>query len=117
MDYKDLDCWKCSVDLVIEIYNITSNFPTEEKYNLSSQINRSVISIPSNIAEGSARQSDKEFTQFLYVALGSSAELETQLIIAKRLGYTINDNIYAKIVDVKKLILGLIKYLKAKKDK
>ena len=82
-----------------------------------SQINRSAVSIPSNIAEGSARQSDKEMIQFLHVALGSAAELETQLVIAKKLGYKVKDNIYDKIIDVKKVILGLVKYLKGKKDK
>ena len=82
-----------------------------------SQINRSAVSIPSNIAEGPARQSDKEMIQFLHVALGSAAELETQLVIAKKLGYKVKDNIYDKIIDVKKVILGLVKYLKGKKDK
>ena len=103
--------------MVIEVYNLTSQFPANEKFNLVSQINRSAVSIPSNIAEGSARQSDKEMIQFLYVALGSAAELETQLIIAKKLGYEVNNNIYDKIIDVKKVMLGLIKYLKGKKDK
>ena len=84
MNYQDLDCWKLSLDLVFEVYNLTSQFPANEKFNLVSQINRSAVSLPSNIAEGSARQSDKEMIQFLYVALGSAAELETQLIIAKK---------------------------------
>ena len=117
MNYQDLDCCKLSLDLVIEVYNLTSQFPANEKFNLVSQINRSAVSIPSNIAEGSARQSDKEMIQFLYVALGSAAELETQLIIAKKLGYEVNNNIYDKIIDVKKVMLGLIKYLKGKTDK
>ncbi len=117
MNYQDLDCWKLSVDLVIDVYKLTSDFPMNEKFNLVSQINRAAVSIPSNIAEGSARQSDKEMIQFLHVALGSAAELETQLIIAKKLGYKVDTNIYDKIVDVKKVILGLVRYLKDKKDK
>ena len=97
MNYQDLDCWKLSVDLVVDVYNLTSGFPKNEKFGLVSQINRSAVSIPSNIAEGSARQNDKEMIQFLYVALSSTAELETQLIIAKKLKYKIEDNIYDKI--------------------
>ena len=84
MNYQELDCWKLSVNLVVDVYSLTSEFPVNEKFSLVQQINRSAVSIPSNIAEGSARQSDKEMIQFLYVALGSAAELETQLIIAKK---------------------------------
>jgi four helix bundle protein len=85
--YKDLDVWKNEVELVKKIYTTTLDFPKEEMYGLTSQIRRSDISIPSNIAEGSARNGTKEFIQFLYIALGSAAELETQLIISKDLGY------------------------------
>ncbi len=117
MSYKKLDCWNLAIELVENIYNITSAFPVKEKFNLVSQINRSAVSIPSNIAEGSARQSDKEMIQFLYVALGSIAELETQLIISQKLGYTVQKDIYDKIINVRKLIIGLVKYLKSKKGK
>ena len=117
MSYKKLDCWNLAIELVETVYGITSAFPDKEKFNLISQINRSAVSIPSNIAEGSARQSDKEMIQFLYVALGSIAELETQLIISQKLGYAVQNDIYDKIVDVRKLIIGLVKYLKSKKDK
>ena len=88
MNHKDLDIWKESIELTKKIYLITKNFPKEEIYGLTSQIRRSCISIPSNIAEGSARNHDKEFIQFLYISLGSLAELDTQLIISKEIGYT-----------------------------
>jgi len=83
--HKDLDIWKNSIDLVVKIYNITKQFPDSERYTLSSQMQRATISIPSNIAEGAARQFVKEFIQFLYISLGSLAELETQLMIAFKL--------------------------------
>lgn len=115
-NHKDLDAWKYSIDFVSEIYEITKKFPKEEIYGLTGQLRRSAISIPSNIAEGSARQSDKEFIQFLYIAIGSLVELETQLIIAKNLSYleTIDSQLN-KIVVIRKLITGIINYLKSKK--
>ena len=115
-NHKDLEVWKLSMDFVTEIYQITQKFPKEELYGLTSQIRRSAVSIPSNLAEGSARQSDKELIQFLHVALGSLAELETQLIIAKNLSYILTiDEFLAKLNSIKKMILGLIKYLKTKR--
>jgi four helix bundle protein len=85
--YKDLIVWQKSLDLVLEIYRLTENFPTDEKYGLTSQMKRSAVSIPSNIAEGRRRGSRKDFRQFLIIAYGSGAELETQLEIAKRLPF------------------------------
>lgn len=90
--HKDLDVWKRSVDLVTEIYRITFDFPSEEKFSLVNQLRRSAVSIPSNIAEGAARNHNKEFIQFLYVALGSIAELETQIIISENLYFISPDN-------------------------
>jgi four helix bundle protein len=86
-DHKELDVWKESVELVTEIYTATRLFPKEEVYGLTNQVRRAAVSIPSDIAEGAARQTSKEFMQFLYIALGSVAELETQLIIAENLHY------------------------------
>jgi four helix bundle protein len=84
-------------------------------YGLTSQIRRAAVSIPSNIAEGAGRKGNKEFIQFLYIALGSLAEVETQVLIAKRLGYTDNiEAIVEKIERLTKLIFGLIRYIKAK---
>ena len=115
VNHKDLDAWKLSIEFVSDIYNITKTFPKDEFYGLTNQIRRSAVSIPSNIAEGSARQSDKELIQFLYIALGSLSELETQLIIAKNLAYISNiENLTDSLVSIRKLIVGLIKYLKEK---
>lgn len=86
-DYKKLDVWNDSVSLVTEIYVLTNNFPDKEKFGIVNQINRSAVSIPSNIAEVSGRLSQKEFVQFLGYAIASSFELETQLIIAWNLKY------------------------------
>jgi four helix bundle protein len=83
--YKDLEVWKLSIELVKEIYRITEKFPPSESYGLTNQIRRAAVSIPSNIAEGQERNSAKEFRQFLAIALGSVAEIETQLIIAKEI--------------------------------
>jgi four helix bundle protein len=77
--HKDLKVWQESMDLVIQIYKLAENFPKHEVYGLSSQIRRASISIPSNIAEGAGRKGGKEFTRFLYIALGSLSEIETQL--------------------------------------
>jgi four helix bundle protein len=79
---------------------------------LISQIRRSAISIPSNIAEGAARSGKIEFKRFLYISLGSLAELETQLILAQRLNYFDDKSVFDKIIDIRKIICGLIKYLK-----
>jgi four helix bundle protein len=91
--YKDLEIWKKSVELVKDIYIITKDFPKSETYTLVDQIRRASLSIPSNIAEGYSRQNKREFKQFLFVALGSLAELETQLIIAEKLGYLDNQKL------------------------
>lgn len=85
--YQDLRVWKAAVGLVKEIYQVTQKFPPSELYGLTSQIRRAAVSIPSNIAEGQGRNSAREFRQFLSVALGSMAELETQLIIAREIRY------------------------------
>jgi len=114
MDHKSLDAWNVSVELSVDIYSLTDKFPKDEHFGLVQQIRRSAISIPSNIAEGCARSSAKETLRFLYIALGSLAELETQIIIASKLGYIKDEFIVdEKITKVKQLILGLIRYLKS----
>ena len=85
--YKELKLWQKSIDLVTRIYSLTREFPPAEKFGLVSQINRYAVSIPSNIAEGAGRNSNKEFLQFLAISQASSFELETQLIISKNLNY------------------------------
>ena len=103
------------MDFVELIYKITGEFPENEKFGLISQLRRAAISIPSNLAEGAGRKSTKEFIQFLYIALGSSSEIETQLEIAMRLGYMKNQtNTFDLLTDIRKLIQGLIRSLKKK---
>ena len=115
-NHYDLDVWKKSIELVKDIYEVSKFFPKEEMYGLTSQIRRAAVSIPSNIAEGASRQSNKEFIQFLYIALGSCSEVETQIIIAKEL-FFINDieSILNRIKEIKKMINGLLRYIKTNK--
>ncbi len=112
--YKDLDIWKKGVALVKSIYLITNEFPKSETYALVDQIRRAAISIPTNIAEGHTRQHKKEFRQFLFVALGSLSELETQLIIAEKLGYLEKEKLNRSLSEmdaIGKMTRGLIKKL------
>ncbi|CAM4027984.1 four helix bundle protein [Flavobacterium weaverense] len=114
-DHKDLDVWIQSMLLVEDIYALTKNFPSDEKYGLSSQIKRAVVSVPSNIAEGASRKGDKEFIQFLYIAMGSLSELETQLILCNRLQFVNSIEIYLhQIEKIKKMLFGLIRYVNNK---
>ena len=116
MNHKELDVWKKSMDLVESIYKISNSFPDLEKFGLTSQIRRAAISIPSNIAEGAGRKSDKEFIQFLHIALGSLTELDTQYLIAVRLKYIKNNKELELLInDTKRLLLGFRNYLKRKK--
>ena len=97
--YRDLEVWKKSMDLVVACYQLTKGFPKNEIYGLASQLQRAAVSIPSNIAEGRHRNHSKEFLQFLSIAYGSLAELETQVLIAERLGY-INGNHTKSLMDL-----------------
>lgn len=114
--YRDLIVWQKSIDLVTNVYKIVGTFPKEEMYALSSQVKRAAVSVPSNIAEGHDRNSDKEFCQFLCIARGSLAELETQLIIANNLGY-IDKDVVEKVLkdcdEVGKMLNALIKKVKS----
>jgi len=113
--HHDLEVWKRSIRYVTTIYQLTESFPSVEKFGLTSQIRRSAVSIPSNIAEGAARQSSKEFIRFLYISMGSLSELETQIIICENLNYLSNtDHLQNSIVDLKKMTNGLITYLKTR---
>lgn len=108
-----LDAWTVSREFVSAIYRLTQKFPKEELFGLTSQIRRAAVSVPSNIAEGAARASDKEFAQFLNVARGSLSELETQLLIASDLGYIrIDDPIFSDVDRVSRLITGLHKAIR-----
>lgn len=97
-NFKDLRIWQKGIEIVTDIYTLTKKFPKEELFSLTSQLRRSAISIPSNIAEGFKRFHNKEYKQFLFITLGSCADLETQIIIAKELKY-INENEEAKLVE------------------
>ena len=113
--HKDLDVWKKSIELVTDIYHLTNDFPKEEIYGITSQIRRAAVSIPSNIAEGAARSSKKEFSHFLSISLGSLAELETQVIISKKLNIISEDNfklLINNLTTIRKMLLGLKKSLK-----
>ena len=108
-NFKELNIWKRSVDLAVDVYKLTKHFPKEEKFGLTSQITRSAVSVPSNIAEGSGRNTDKDFNNFLGIALGSSFELETQLIIANKIGLIENssfESITKETIEVQKMING-----------
>ncbi len=114
--YRDLIVWQKGIDLVTEVYKLTRKFPSYEVYALVNQLQRSAVSIPSNIAEGQARQHTGEFRQFLYVALGSAAEVDTQIVIAHRLGYITQveaDALAARIVEMQKMLHALIAKLPA----
>jgi four helix bundle protein len=114
--YNDLIAWQKAIELVRDVYKATQGFPKEEMYGLTSQIRRSAVSIPSNIAEGQARNTKGEFIQFLGIARGSIAELDTQVIISSQLGYLSNEttnDLKDKIAIVNKLNNGLIRSLKA----
>jgi len=91
--YRELNVWQLSMELADSIYDITAEFPKSEVHGLSSQMRRCAVSIPSNIAEGSARQGTKELLQFISIAQGSLAELETQLILSERRKYLTSDKL------------------------
>lgn len=105
-NYKQLKVWEKAIDLVVDVYKATAEFPKEEKYGLISQMRRSAVSIPSNIAEGAGRNSDKEFCHFLSNAHGSSFELETQIIVSQKLELITQDTsneLCAKVNEVQRM--------------
>lgn len=113
-NFRDLDIWKMGKDIVLDIYRITKSFPKDEFYSLTSQMRRAAISLPSNIAEGFNRYHNKEYSQFLYIALGSCAELETQIEISFDLKYTSEEfhkRILEKLNHETRMIRNLIKKL------
>jgi len=114
-NFKELGVWKKSIDFCTDIYRITESFPSQEKYGLISQINRSCVSISSNIAEGAGRNGNGEFRQFLGYALASSFELETQLIIAKNIKYLtgqVFEELLLKLNEIQRMLVGLRKSIK-----
>jgi four helix bundle protein len=113
--HKDLNVWKESILLVTIIYEKTKSFPKDELFALTSQIRRSAISIPSNISEGAARESNKEFLRFLFISQGSLSELDTQLLIANNLKFLSEEDyvmLADKLISIRKMLAGLIKFRK-----
>ena len=109
--YKDLIVWQKSMDLVEEVYRLLKDLPVEERFALTDQMRRAVISIPSNIAEGHGRQTEKEFKQFLSISKGSASEIETQLLICERLGYLTESQIAKALSlcqEIRKMLMKLI---------
>jgi len=118
--YTELRAWKQAVDLVLEVYRTTQQFPKTELYGLTNQIRRSAVSVPSNIAEGKGRSSDREFALFLSHARGSLLELETQLLIASKLGYTgkeQSESLGTRTEQLAKTLNALLNVVKEKKGK
>lgn len=115
--HEKLDVWMKSMDLVVRIYEATEDFPKEEKFGLTSQIRRAAVSVPANIAEGAGRRSEKEFAYFLSNAQGSSSEVETELLIAHRLGY-LNRDVYAELQTsldkIGQMLHGLARHVRTK---
>lgn len=109
--YQDLIVWQRSVDLVVKIYELTDPFPTEERFGLTSQIRRSAVSIPSNIAEGQARNTKATFANHVDIALGSADELETQLTIALKINYITQNNfddLISELTEIIRMLYGLL---------
>jgi len=114
-DFRKLLIWQKSMALITKIYFSTNNFPKEEIFGLTSQIRRSSISIPSNIAEGSGRESDKDFLRFLNISTGSLFEMQTQLEIAKNIAYLNQEefnNLYEDSREVERMLVAFIKKIK-----
>jgi four helix bundle protein len=109
--HKKLDLWNTAMELAVIIYQVTDSFPREERYSLTDQIRRAVSSVPSNVAEGAGRQTKKEFINYLHMAQGSLSELDTQLELARRLGYLAQDSwtmLDRRVERIDKMFSGLI---------
>jgi four helix bundle protein len=115
--HKNLDVWRDSVTLAATVYKLTEIFPAEEKFGLISQMRRAAVSVSSNIAEGAARQTKKEYIQFLYIASGSASELDTQLHISEEVGFVKSEQVKTlrdSIDSVSRMLQGLIRSLKGR---
>ena len=116
-NYKELKVWQKSYRLCLEIYKITKRFPKEERYGLTSQIRRSAVSVPSNIAEGYGRKTTPEYIRFLYIAYGSNCEMETQILLSGDLGYIETGKLeilQVGIGEVERMLKALINSLEKK---
>jgi four helix bundle protein len=108
-NFKKLSIWIKSVDFVTEIYKVTNTFPSNERFGLVSQLQRAAVSVPTNISEGSAKSSNKDFARFLEISLGSTFELETELLISLNLTYIDlekHNQLQEKLAELQKMIIG-----------
>lgn len=115
-NFRNLDVWKQGIEIVKQVYNLSEKLPSEEKFGLRSQITRAAISVPSNIAEGSSRNSEIEFKRFLEISMGSLFEVETQLVIVEELGFISSEElklIFELLEKEAKMINSLINKIKA----
>ena len=114
-DFRHLKVWEMAHKLTLELYRVTASFPREELYGLTSQLRRAARSIPANIAEGCGRNTDREFSQFIQIAMGSASEPEYHLLLARDLGFLSPENyqaLNAKIIEVKKMLASLLKTIR-----
>ena len=115
-DFRNVETWKKSHRLTLDVYRATAAFPKQELYGLTSQLRRSAASVPANIAEGCGRGSDADFARFLHIAMGSASELQYHLLLARDLSYLHEDSyrqLHANVAEVKRMLAGLIAKLKA----
>jgi four helix bundle protein len=118
-NYKELKVWQKAYQLCLALYKMTKDFPTKEKYGLSSQMRRAAISIPSNIAEGYGRKTIPDYVRCLYIAYGSTCELETQTLLSGDLKYLNEDDqnsLLERIKEVERMLMALIKALVTKNN-
>jgi four helix bundle protein len=116
-NFKELKVWQMAIDLSKKVYVVIADFPSDERFGLANQLKRSVVSVPSNIAEGAGRGSEKEFAQFLSISLGSSCEVETQLILAKELNLIPSArflDIDNQLQQIQKMLFTLIKKFRSR---
>jgi len=116
--YRDLEVWKRSMRLAKRIYEVTQKFPTEERFGLTNQLRRAAVSVPSNVAEGHARFGSGEFIRFLSIAMGSVAEIETQILLSHDLGYVreaLADELLAELDVIGKMLRGLAKSIERRR--
>ena len=119
LSFRDLEVWQLGMKLVVDVYRQTESFPPAERYGLTSQIRRAAVSIPSNIAEGHARRSDGAYLNHVRIALGSQAELGTELEIASRLGYLsdeVSSMLIARVDEVRRMLHGLRRSLERRRQ-
>jgi four helix bundle protein len=112
--YKDLVAWQKGMDLVEVVYRLSARFAADERYGLTAQVRRAAVSVPSNIAEGYSRPNRSDYTHFLDIARGSANEVETQLLLAVRLGYVTNEQAKKALdltLEVQRILAGLVKGL------